>query len=135
MRSRVEYTFDRTGFAAIAEKSSVTTPGLPAKSGSRYVYSTLGAFLKSKLEANRAVRALIQRQRELANSPHPTERFRTLWIAALLDERLARCTDREIGELMVIVQERFGVFEVEMALCHHARLRLLRSRLKELLKA
>jgi len=45
----------------------------------------------------------------------------------MLDERLAQCTDCEVGELLILVQERFGIFEPEMAVCHHARKRLLRS--------
>jgi hypothetical protein len=45
----------------------------------------------------------------------------------MLDEWIAGCTDHEIGELMNLVQERFGIFEPEMAVCHHARRRLLRS--------
>lgn len=83
--------------------------------------------LEHRSEAELAVRTLIREQRRLANSIKISERLRILWVAARLDQQLARCSDREIGELMVVVQERFGIFEVEMALCHHARKRLLRS--------
>ena len=76
---------------------------------------------------DRVVRALIEKQRRLVNSDNPAERLRILWIAAMLDRRLAHCTDRQLGELMILVQERFGIFEPEMAVCHHARRRLLRS--------
>ena len=79
----------------------------------------------------RAVRALIQRQRELANSPHPTERFRTLWVAAMLDRQLARCSDREIGSLLSFVQDRFHIFEPEFAICRHAQRSLLLRNIKE----
>jgi hypothetical protein len=72
-------------------------------------------------EADRVVRALIEKQRHLSSSTDLAKRFRTLWVAALLDRRLAHCTDRQLGELMDFVQERFGIFEPEMAVCHHAR--------------
>jgi len=58
-------------------------------------------------------------------SSDPVERFHTLWIAALLDEYLTQCTDRQIGELLIFVQERFRIFEPEFAICHHAKKRLL----------
>jgi hypothetical protein len=77
-------------------------------------------------EADGVVRALIERQRRLANSDYLSERLRILWVATMLDERLAGCADHELGELMNVVQERFGIFEPEMAVCHHARRRLLR---------
>jgi hypothetical protein len=73
------------------------------------------------------VRALIGELRSLTTSPDPLERFRTLWITVLLHERLGDCTDREIGDLLVIVKKRFGIFEPEYAICHHAMSRLLRS--------
>ena len=76
-------------------------------------------------ELHRVVRVLIRRQRRLMHSSDPLERFHTLWIAALLDEHLTQCTDREIGELLILVQERFHIFEPEFAICHHAKRRLL----------
>jgi hypothetical protein len=66
-------------------------------------------------------------QRRFANSTHLAMRFRTLWAAALLDKDLKQCTDHEVGELMVIVQKRFGLLESEFAVCHHARRRLLHT--------
>ena len=75
-------------------------------------------------ELQRVVRALIQEQRRLANSTQLAMRFRTLWVAATLDRHFAHCTDFEIGDLMLIVQERFHIFEPEFAICHHARRRL-----------
>jgi hypothetical protein len=73
------------------------------------------------------VRALISELRRLATSPDPLDRFRTLWITVLLHERLGDCTDREIGDLMVIVKKRLGIVEPEFAICYHAMVRLLRS--------
>jgi hypothetical protein len=79
----------------------------------------------------RVVRALIERQRDLASSPRTSSRLRILWIAALLDKRLARCSDREIGDLLSFAQDRFHIFEPEFAICHHARRRLMLRNLKE----
>jgi hypothetical protein len=62
--------------------------------------------LKSKPDADRAVRALIQRQRDLAHSTRSPTRLRILWFAATLDKRLEQCTDHEVGDLMVIDQGR-----------------------------
>ena len=76
-------------------------------------------------ELHRVVRSLIRRQRRLMHSSDSVERFHTLWIAALLDEHLTQCTDRQIGDLMVIVQDRFHIFEPEFGICYHARKRLL----------
>jgi hypothetical protein len=45
----------------------------------------------------------------------------------MLDESLSHCTNHEIGDLMLIVQERFCIFQPEFAICYHARGRLLRS--------
>ena len=83
-------------------------------------------FLEHRSE-DRVVRALIERQRRLVRSDNPAERSRTLWIAAVLDDRLAGCTDHEIGELMDVVLERFGIFEPEFAICYHAIRRLICS--------
>ena len=87
--------------------------------------------MKSKPDADRAVRALIQRQRDLAHSTRSHTRLRILWVAALLDKHLKQCTDHEVGELMVTVQGRFGLFEPEFAICHHARHRLMLRNAKE----
>jgi hypothetical protein len=87
--------------------------------------------LESNSELVRVIRVLIERQRRLMHSSDLRERFHTLWIAALLDEHLTQCTDREIGELMVIVQERFHIFEPEFGICYHAKRRLLVPSMKE----
>ena len=76
----------------------------------------------------RAIRALVERQRRLAASPNLGARIPILWIAATLHKRLGRCTDREIGDLMAIIMERFHIFEPESAICYHSSLRLSRSR-------
>jgi hypothetical protein len=73
------------------------------------------------------IRGLIEHQRKLACSADPAERFRTLWVAAMLDQQLSQCTDREIGGLMRLVQQRPGIFEPEFSICEHAKRRLLRS--------
>jgi hypothetical protein len=87
--------------------------------------------VEQESELQRVIRALIAEQRGLAGSTNLSQRFRTLWIAALLDKRLKQCTDHEVGELMVIVQGRFGLFEPEFGICHHARRRLLLGSAKE----
>jgi len=81
--------------------------------------------LEHNSELVRVIRVLIKRQRRLMHSSDLRERFTTLWIAALLDEHLTQCTNHEIGELMVIVQDRFHIFEPEFGICHHATRRLL----------
>jgi hypothetical protein len=73
------------------------------------------------------IRTLIERQRRLVGSADPSVRIRTLWIAAMLDDNLLRCTNRQIADLLPLVQERLCLFEPEMALCEHARRRLLGS--------
>lgn len=77
---------------------------------------------------HRVICVLIDQQRSQANSTDFSVRFRTLWTAALLDKHLKRCTDHEIGKLLVIVQDRFHIFQPEFAIIHHAKRRLsLRS--------
>jgi hypothetical protein len=83
---------------------------------------------------DRIVRAFIEKQCKVVRSLNPTVRFGVLWIAASLDKRLRRCTDLEIGDLLVLVQERFDIFEPEFAICYHARQRLLRAAEKDLRK-
>ena len=85
--------------------------------------SSVGYVDRSEL--HRVISDLIHEQRRLANSPHLAERFRIFWTAADLDKRLRQCTDREIAQLMVVVQDRFHIFEPEFALCYHAQRRLL----------
>ncbi len=70
---------------------------------------------------------LFEWQRRLAASRDPVERFRTLWVGALLGERLTRCSDRQIGDLLSMVQDGLALFGPEFAVCEHARRRLPRS--------
>jgi len=71
-----------------------------------------------------SVGELFRYQQRLARSHDLLERLRTLWIGALLGERLERCSDYEIGDLLSLVQDRFGIFSAEFAVCEHARRRL-----------
>ena len=66
--------------------------------------------MEHETELQRVIRALIAKQRGLAASTNLAERFSTLWIAAMLDKHLSQCTDREIGQLMVVVKGRFHIF-------------------------
>ena len=43
---------------------------------------------------------------------------------ARLRERLELCSDYEIGDLLSAVQDVFGIFSAEFAVCEHARRRL-----------
>jgi hypothetical protein len=66
-------------------------------------------------------------QSDLASSIDVLRRFRRLWVAAMLDKPLTHCTDRQVGELMNCIKDRLDIFDPEMAVCHHAKRRLLRS--------
>ncbi len=46
-----------------------------------------------------SVGELFEYQRKLAGSHDLLERLKVLWVAAMLGERLARCSDHEIGDL------------------------------------
>ena len=89
------------------------------------------AIVEYESELHGVICALIERQRHLANSTNLAIRFRTLWVAAMLDESLSHCTDHEIGDLILIVQERFHIFEPEFGICEHAKRRLLLRVAKE----
>jgi hypothetical protein len=82
-------------------------------------------FLVSKSVTNATILTLIQEQRRVVSSTIPAERFRALWLTAMLDKRLTQCTNHEIGDLMLVVQDRFWIFDAEFAICYHARKRLL----------
>lgn len=75
-------------------------------------------------ELYRVISALIQEQRRFAAAPNLAVRFQTLWIAAMLNNRLKQCTNHEVGELLIHVQDRFQIFDAEFAICEHARRRL-----------
>ena len=87
--------------------------------------------MERKSELLKIVRGLITKQRGLAASTNLALRFRTLWVAAKVANRLKQCADTEISELLSLVQERFHIFEPEFAICHHARQRLLPQSAKE----
>ena len=76
-----------------------------------------------------SVGELFQYQRRLARSLDLFERLRTLWIAAQLAERLERCSDHEIGDLLLLVQDGLGIFSPEFAVCEQAKRRLQRRHL------
>ena len=91
------------------------------------IFQVGDAFVNHESHQDRVIRALIQKQRKLADSPDPLERAGTLWVTVELDRRLSRCTDLEIANIMTVAQERLPLFEAEFAVCEHARRRLMRS--------
>jgi hypothetical protein len=74
-----------------------------------------------------SVEELFEYLRKLAKSHDIAERIRTLWIAAQFGERLERCSDGQIGDLLSMVQERMGLFDPEFAVCEESKRRLQRS--------
>ena len=64
--------------------------------------------------------------RKLAKSHDVSERLRILWIAAAFGERLERCSDAQIGDLLSKEQERMSVFSAEYSVCEQAKRRLQR---------
>ena len=85
----------------------------------------IGDELERNSELHRVISSLIAKQRRLTSSTNLSRRFQTLWVAAALDTHLTQCTDHEIGELLILVQERFHILEPEFAICQHAIRRLL----------
>ena len=73
------------------------------------------------------VRDLFEQQRRLATSHDPVERFRTIWIGALLGELLEQCSDGQIADLLSMVQDGLGLFSPDFGVCEHAKQRLLKS--------
>jgi hypothetical protein len=71
-----------------------------------------------------SVSELFEYLRKLAGSRDLLERLKVLWIAARLKERLEFCSDREIGDLLSLVQDGFGIFSAEYSVCEHAKRRL-----------
>jgi hypothetical protein len=86
--------------------------------------------LEHLLPEKLSVEELFEYQRKLAASHDLLERLRTLWIGALLGERLERCSDHEIGDLLSLVQDVFGLFSAEYLVCEHAKRRLQRRHLR-----
>ena len=64
--------------------------------------------------------------RKLTKSPDVSERLQTLWFAAAFAERLERCCDAQIGDLLSKVQEPMSLFSAEYAVCEQAKRRLQR---------
>jgi hypothetical protein len=73
---------------------------------------------------------LFEHMRKLAKSHDIAERIRTLWFAAAFGERLERCSDGQIGDLLSKVQDGMGLFSPEYSVCEHAKRRLQRSSFK-----
>jgi hypothetical protein len=86
--------------------------------------------LEHLLPEELSVGEMFDYQRKLAGSHDLLERLRTLRIGALLGERLAWCSDHEIGDLLSLVQDVFGLFSPEYAVCEHAKRRLQRRHLR-----
>jgi hypothetical protein len=82
-----------------------------------------------KVEEQLGVHALIAAQRRLMDSQHPFEQVvGTLWVAGTLKRRLARLTDRQIGQLLWDhVLDELTLFGPGAAICEHAVRRLFRS--------
>ena len=72
---------------------------------------------------------LIEIQRMLADSENAFERLvGTLFVAGTLDIRLAKLTDRQIGQLMFDhFRNHLGILLPETTICEHATRRLFRS--------
>ena len=66
---------------------------------------------------------LIEEQRRLARSKNPFERVvGSLYMSGILKERLARLTDKQIGQLVFdFVDEQLGVFDPESTICRQLR--------------
>jgi hypothetical protein len=76
-----------------------------------------------------SVKELFEHQKKLAGSHDLLERLKVLWVAAQLRERLEWCSDHEIGDLLSLVQDVFGLFSAEYSVCEHAKRRLQRRNL------
>lgn len=76
-----------------------------------------------------SIRELFEYHRKLVGSHDLLERLKVLWVAAQLKERLEWCSDDEIGDLLSLVRDGFGIFSAEFAVCEHVRRRLQRRHL------
>lgn len=70
---------------------------------------------------------LFEHMRKAARSHDAVERIRTLWVGAQMGERLERCSDHQIGELVSMVQNGIGIFTPDFVVCEEAMRRLLKS--------
>jgi hypothetical protein len=82
--------------------------------------------VKDSLPETLSVEELFEYQRKLAGSHDLLERLKVLWIAARLKERLELCSDHEMGDLLSLVRDVFGLFSPEHAVCEFAIRRLQR---------
>ena len=73
-----------------------------------------------------SVGGLFEYHRKVAGSHDLLERLKVLWVAVQLRERLELCSDHEIGDLLLLVRDVFGLFSPEYAVCEFARRRLRR---------
>lgn len=73
---------------------------------------------------------LFKFHRKVAGSHDLLERLKVLWVAVQLRERLELCPDHEIGDLLSLVRDVFGLFSSEYAVCEFARRRLQRRHLR-----
>jgi hypothetical protein len=78
---------------------------------------------------DQSLREMFDQQKRLATSHDPAERFRTLWVGAMLNELLEQSLDGQIGNLLCAVQDVLGLFSPEFAVCEHAKRRLQRRNL------
>jgi hypothetical protein len=75
------------------------------------------------------VYALIEAQRRSAHAKRLSDRFLgAVYLAGLLRQRLAKLTDRQVGQLVGdVVADELRVLSPEMEICEHVVMRLLRS--------
>jgi hypothetical protein len=76
---------------------------------------------------NLSAAELFDYMRKLAKCRDIVERLRTLWIAAEFGERLERCSNAQIGDLLFKVQERMSFFSPDYSVCEQAKRRLQSS--------
>lgn len=76
-----------------------------------------------------SVGELFEYHRKVAGSHDLLERLKVLWVAVQLWERLELCSDHEIGDLLLLVREVFGLFSAEYSVCEHTKRRLQRRHL------
>ena len=74
-----------------------------------------------------SAKVLFEHLRKLAESRILLERLKTLWIGAQLSERLERCSDHEVANLLALMQDGLGIFTPEFTVCEEAKRRLLLS--------
>jgi hypothetical protein len=81
-----------------------------------------------------SVEELFRCLRKLAKSHDIAERLRTLWFAAAFEVRLEGCSDRQVGDLLSMVQEHMGLFTAEFAVCEASKRRLQRFSMNKIVR-